>query len=53
MHCCLPSIQSQTIPMQAFSTEGLRSESIAATYSTLPHWAKASFAIELLKCVVE
>jgi hypothetical protein len=32
IHCCSPRIQSQTIPMQAFSTEGLRSESIAATY---------------------
>src|SRR5215467_2191513 len=48
IHCYFPSIQSQTIPMQAFSTKGLRSESIA-----IPAWAKSSFAVGLLKCIVE
>src|SRR2546425_11779290 len=36
MRGCLPSIQSQTMPMQAFSTEGFRSESIATTYPCGP-----------------
>src|SRR5215467_14797424 len=48
IHYYLPSIQSQIIPMQVFSTAGLRSELIAA-----PEWAKSSFAVGLLKCIVE